>query len=71
MKAHQNDKSIVCNYETTLQALQEAHGTIPYGMTNDYMFRAVLQSNNNVLRGLICIYAALLITLYVVRIMGK
>lgn len=37
--------------ETTLQ---NAHGKIPYGMTNDYMFRAVLQSNNKVLRGLIC-----------------
>ena len=34
--------------------LQNAKGTIPYGMTNDYMFRAVLQSNNKVLRGLIC-----------------
>ncbi len=34
--------------------LRNAHGTIPYGMTNDYMFRAVLQSNNKVLRGLIC-----------------
>ena len=34
--------------------LQNAHGEIPYGMTNDYMFRAVLQSNNKVLRGLIC-----------------
>lgn len=33
---------------------QDAHGTIPYGMTNDYMFRAVLQANNKVLRGLIC-----------------
>ena len=33
---------------------QNAHGKIPYGMTNDYMFRAVLQSNNKVLRGLIC-----------------
>lgn len=30
------------------------HGIIPYGMTNDYMFRAVLQSNNKVLKGLIC-----------------
>lgn len=28
--------------------LQNAHGTIPYNMTNDYMFRAVLQSNNKV-----------------------
>lgn len=33
---------------------ENAHGKIPYGMTNDYMFRAVLQSNNKVLRGLIC-----------------
>ena len=33
---------------------QDARGTIPYGMTNDYMFRAVLQANNKVLRGLIC-----------------
>lgn len=35
-------------------SLQNAHGPIPYNMTNDYMFRAVLQSNNKVLRGLIC-----------------
>ena len=35
-------------------SFQNAHGIIPYGMTNDYMFRAVLQSNNKVLRGLIC-----------------
>lgn len=33
--------------------LQEAHGVIPFNMTNDYMFRAVLQSNNFVLCGLI------------------
>lgn len=32
--------------------LQNAHGPIPYNMTNDYMFRAVLQSNNKVLRGM-------------------
>ncbi len=34
--------------------LQQAHGEIPYGMTNDYMFRAVLQTSNQALRGLIC-----------------
>lgn len=34
--------------------LQDTHGEILYGMTNDYMFRAVLQSSNKVLRGLIC-----------------
>lgn len=33
---------------------QDAHGKIYYGMTNDYMFRAVLQSNSKALRGLIC-----------------
>ena len=33
---------------------RNASGPIPYNMTNDYMFRAVLQSNNKVLRGLIC-----------------
>ena len=30
------------------------NGEIPYNMTNDYMFRAVLQSDNKALRGLIC-----------------
>ena len=34
--------------------LHDAYGKIPYSMTNDYMFRAVLQSSNKVLRGLIC-----------------
>ncbi len=34
-------------------SLQEATGALPYNMTNDYMFRAVLQSNNKVLCGLI------------------
>ncbi len=33
---------------------ENATGKIPYNMTNDYMFRAVLQSNNKALRGLIC-----------------
>ena len=31
-----------------------ATGTIEYGMTNDYMFHAVLQKNDKVLKGLIC-----------------
>ena len=34
-----------------MQALQDAYGDIPYGTTNDYLFRAVLQSNNKVLLG--------------------
>lgn len=32
----------------------DAHGKVDYGMTNDYMFRAVLQENKIVLKGLIC-----------------
>ncbi|MBQ6888920.1 MAG: Rpn family recombination-promoting nuclease/putative transposase [Lachnospiraceae bacterium] len=35
-------------------SFQNATGKIPYNMINDYMFRAVLQKNNHVLRGLIC-----------------
>lgn len=31
----------------------EATGEIPYNMTNDYIFRAVLQKNEKVLRGLV------------------
>ncbi|MCM1252104.1 MAG: PD-(D/E)XK nuclease family transposase [Clostridium sp.] len=34
--------------------LKDAHGTIPYGMTNDYLFRAVFQTNNKALHALIC-----------------
>ena len=36
------------------EEFKNAYGKIPYGMTNDYMFRAVLQTNNKALRGLIC-----------------
>ena len=32
-------------------SFEEATGKIPYNMTNDYMFRAVLQENETVLRG--------------------
>ena len=46
--------SILTDPGVTFQSLQDAHGAIPYNMTNDYMFRAVLQTNNKVLRGLIC-----------------
>ena len=37
-----------------LNEIKNITGNIPYGMTNDYMFRAVLQENKIVLRGLIC-----------------
>ncbi len=36
------------------QEFLNASGKVPYQMTNDYLFRAVLQSNNKALRGLVC-----------------
>ena len=33
---------------------RHAHGPVPYGLTNDYLFRAVLQQSNPALKGLIC-----------------
>lgn len=35
-------------------SLEDAHGMIPIRMTNDYLFRALMQQNNNVLKSLIC-----------------
>ena len=35
-------------------SLAEATGAIAYNMTNNYMFRFVLQQNEKVLKGLIC-----------------
>lgn len=36
------------------QSFHAAHGALPYTLTNDYLFRAILQENNSVLKGLIC-----------------
>jgi predicted transposase/invertase (TIGR01784 family) len=41
---------------------KDATGKIAYGMTNDYMFKIVLESNINVLKSLICALLHLLIT---------
>ena len=38
----------------TLRVSFPASGPLPIPMTNDYLFRALLQRNNNVLKGLIC-----------------
>ena len=43
----ENTSNVNLNFKNTT-------GSIPYNMTNDYMFRAVLQKNNKVLRGLLC-----------------
>ena len=34
--------------------LDNVHGPLPIPMTNDYLFRALMQQNNRVLRALIC-----------------
>ena len=39
--------------EAIMRAYEEAEGNIDYPLTNDYMFRAFLQTNEPVLRGLI------------------
>ena len=39
---------------TSFSTAQNASGPLRFNMTNDYMFRAVLQTNNKVLHGLIC-----------------
>ena len=43
-----NNDSIFADY------LSATSGTIDYPLTNDYMFRSVMQSNENVLKGLLC-----------------
>ena len=41
-------------YNTHQKSFQNAAGKIDYTLMNDYMFRAVMQKSQNVLRGLIC-----------------
>ena len=36
------------------KTMQDVYKRQPYGMTNDYMFRLILEKNNYVLKGLIC-----------------
>jgi predicted transposase/invertase (TIGR01784 family) len=40
--------------QTQNTSLEQATGTIDYSFTNDYMFRAILQKNERVLKALIC-----------------
>ena len=44
----------VSTTDKRLLALKDAHGPVLFNMTNDYLFRAVLQTNHNVLKGLVC-----------------
>ncbi len=47
-------QNIPTDFSAMDEAFQNACGKIPFNMTNDYMFRAVLQESNQALRGLIC-----------------
>ncbi|MCM1179255.1 MAG: Rpn family recombination-promoting nuclease/putative transposase [Clostridium sp.] len=46
--AKKNDEANNMRHSTVMQ------GAVPYRLTNDYMFRAVMQKNKNVLKHLIC-----------------
>ena len=52
------ERNIMLNYTSSKDSLQfsedllNATGPIPYGLTNDYMFRVVLQSNEIALKDL-------------------
>lgn len=39
---------------TTISSAYAATGPLPCTLTNDYLFRALLQRNNHVIKGLIC-----------------
>lgn len=49
-----NLKNTTTNTAVHDKDFEAATGKIPYGMTNDYMFRAVFQSNGKALKGLLC-----------------
>ncbi len=44
----------VIQSENKFLSLSAATGPLPYKLTNDYLFRALLQENNKALKGLIC-----------------
>ena len=52
-KKHPSAK-IKMRFNPDIKDFRSAKGRIPYNMTNDYMFRAVLQRNQEALRSLIC-----------------
>jgi predicted transposase/invertase (TIGR01784 family) len=57
-----NERSDAMADNKTVTNYKEATGKIAYGMTNDYMFKIVLESNHEVLKALICALLHLLIT---------
>lgn len=45
---------VTTNMPRTQSSYRQATGKMPYSLTNDYLFRALLQRNNRVLKHLIC-----------------
>lgn len=50
-----NDKSILISTESYEIMLQGKSGPLEYRLTNDYLFRATLQKNKIMCKGLICV----------------
>lgn len=48
------DSTFDSNFPAKFPDFEHAHGPVPYCLTNDYLFRAVLQQSNPALKGLIC-----------------
>lgn len=46
--------NLLVTSDSVSHSFENATGPIDYGFTNDYMFRAILQQNHRVLKGLIC-----------------
>ncbi len=53
MKIHMKG-NVNVNNKLIKSSYKDATGSIAFNMTNDYMFRAILQKNKNVLKGIIC-----------------
>jgi predicted transposase/invertase (TIGR01784 family) len=59
---HTNERRDAMTSNKIVTNFKDATGKIAYGMTNDYMFKIVLESNINVLKSLICALLHLLLT---------
>ena len=46
------DSTFDSNFPAKFPDFEHAHGPVPYCLTNDYLFRAVLQQSNPALKGL-------------------
>jgi predicted transposase/invertase (TIGR01784 family) len=62
IEKHNRKRKIAMPNNKTVTSYKDATGKIAYGMTNDYMFKVVLESNTEILKSLICALLHLLPT---------